>query len=227
LTDIDLDAVEQWIATMNRTSGATVVIRDYGVLAGILDSAVKARRIARNPARGVDNLPRKQSKSRVYLTHDHVDQLASAAGEHRTLVYVLAYCGLRWGEAIGLRVKHLDLLRRRLTVTENAVQVDNVVHVGTPKSHQSRSVPAPQFLVVELARQCEGRGRDDLVFPGPAGRHLRRPVSTTGWFTRAVEKSGIPRVTPRDLRHTGASLAVSAGVNVKHFSGCLDTRPRQ
>lgn len=221
LTDIDLDAVEQWITTMNRNSGATVVIRAYGVLAGILDTAVKGRRIARNPARGVDNLPRKQRKPRVYLTHDQVETLAVAAGDHRTLVYVLAYCGLRWGEAIGLRVEHLDLLRRRVNVIDNAVQVDNVVHVGTPKGHQHRSVPVPQFLVVELARQCEGRPRDALVFPGPDGRHLRRPVSRTGWFTRAVARSGVPRVTPHDLRHTAASLAVSAGVNVKALQRML------
>jgi phosphoribosylformylglycinamidine synthase len=45
---------------------------------------------------------------------------------------VLAYCGLRWGEATGLRVRNLDMLRRRLAVEENAVQVGNVVRVGTP-----------------------------------------------------------------------------------------------
>ena len=36
---------------------------------------------------------------------------------------LLAYTGLRWGEAVGLRVRDLDMLRRRATVSENAVQV--------------------------------------------------------------------------------------------------------
>ncbi|MDT5273932.1 MAG: hypothetical protein QOG95_864, partial [Mycobacterium sp.] len=36
-----------------------------------------------------------------------------------------------------------------------------------------------------------------------------------GWFAKAVTESGIPRATPHDLRHTAASLAVSAGANVK------------
>lgn len=35
------------------------------------------------------------------------------------------------------------------------------------------------------------------------------------WFASAVKKSGVPRVTPHDLRHTAASFAVSAGANVK------------
>lgn len=221
IANIDLDAVEHWIADMNRQRGATVVIRAYGVLAGILDSAVKARRLARNPARGVENLPRKHAKRHVYLTHADVERLADEAGKHRVLVLVLAYCGLRWGEATALRVEHLDLLRRRLHVVENAVQVGMTVHVGTPKSHQHRAVPVPPFLVDELARQCEGRARHDLVFPGRDGEHLNRPVSTTGWFEKAVLRAEIERVTPHDLRHTAASLAVSAGVNVKALQRML------
>ncbi|UTT48854.1 tyrosine-type recombinase/integrase [Rhodococcus gordoniae] len=221
IADIDLDAVEHWIADMNRERGATVVIRAYGILAGLLDSAVKARRLARNPARGVENLPRKTSKRRIYLTHADVERLAEEAGQHRVLVLLLSYCGLRWGEATALRVEHLDLLRRRLHVVDNAVQVGSTVHVGTPKNHQHRIVPIPQFLVDELARQCEGRNRHDLVFPGRDGQHLRRPVSTTGWFIKAVERAGIERVTPHDLRHTAASLAVAAGVNVKALQRML------
>lgn len=235
LTDIDLDAVERWIGDMGRTvrdpkdkdkilrkgSGATVVIRAYGVLAGILDSAVKARRLAKNPARGVENLPQKRPKPRVYLTHAQVSALAAASGTHAVLVLLLAYTGMRWGEAIGLRVRHLDLLRKRIGITDNAVQVNMTMHVGTPKSNIDRWVPVPEFLVLELAQQCEGKSRDDLVFPGRDGEYLRRSVSFTGWFTKAVEKSGVPRVTPHDLRHTAASLAVSAGVNVKALQRML------
>ena len=46
-----------------QVSGATVVIRAYGVLAGILDDAVKARRLASSPARGVENLPGKPTNA--------------------------------------------------------------------------------------------------------------------------------------------------------------------
>ena len=118
-------------------------------------------------------------------------------------------------KAIGLRVRDLDMLRRRATVSENAVQVGSEVLVGTPKAHKQRSVPLPEFLLPYLARQCQRRDRDDLLFPGDDGGHLGRPHSTSGWFIKAVAGSGVPRVTPHDLRHTAASLAVSAGANVK------------
>ena len=46
IADIELNAVEQWIARVGRKSGATTVLRSFGVFAGILDDAVKARRLA-------------------------------------------------------------------------------------------------------------------------------------------------------------------------------------
>jgi integrase len=75
-------------------------------------------------------------------------------------------------------------------------------------------VPLPEFLLSYLARQCEGRARDDPLFPGDDGRHLRRPHPVSGWFAKAGAESGVPRTTPYDLRHSAASLAVSAGANV-------------
>jgi hypothetical protein len=52
LADVDLGEVERWIAAVRKTSGPTTVIRAYGVLAGILDDAVKSRRLASNPLGG-------------------------------------------------------------------------------------------------------------------------------------------------------------------------------
>ena len=109
----------------------------------------------------------------------------------------------------------LDVLRRRATVSENAVQVGSEIFVGTTKAHKQRSVPLPEFLLPYLARQCERRGRDDLLFPGDDGGHLDDRTPRAGGSIKAVAESGVPRVTPHDLRHTAASLAVSAGANVK------------
>ena len=66
-----------------------------------------------------------------------------------------------------------------------------------------------------MARQCEGTARADLLFPGTGGEHMRPPRGTGEWFAGAVKRSGVPRITPHGLRHTSASLAVSAGANVK------------
>lgn len=202
-----------------RPKSATTVLRAYGILASLLDVAVRDRRISSNPARGLDNLPRKLARDHRYLDHEQVRALSEAAGaEHGALVMVLAYCGLRWGEVSALRVGDLDMLRRRITVRENAVLVGGSVMVGTPKSHERRSVPFPSTLDLPLAKACEGKSREDLVFPAPAGGYQRRPNTssgTTSWFLRSLEAAGLERMTVHDLRHTTASLAVSAGANVK------------
>lgn len=235
--DIRASQVEQWIRELpegtaptsrTKSSGAaghprsaTVVYRALGVLAGILDTAVRDGRIPRNVARGAQNLPTKRSeKPRRYLTHDEVVRLAEAASTstYRTLILVLAYCGLRWSEAIGMHVRDINFERDRIQVNRAAVEVEGRIVVGAPKNWERRIVPFPEFLEAPLRELCDGKGPDDLVFTDPDGNHLRRAktsVGTTSWFSAALEQSGIERRTPHDLRHTAASLAISSGANVK------------
>ncbi len=221
LGDIRPTAVQQWISDLGRGKddakpvGASVVKRTHYVLSGILADAVRDRLIVVNPAAGI-KLPRTTRKRPVYLTHEQVNTLARGAGnKYEGLVLTLAYTGLRWGEVVGLRVRDLDMLRKRATISENAVQSGKQIYIGTPKAHKQRTVPLPEFLLPYLAHQCQGKSRDDLLWSNEHGGHLKRPHPTSGWFAKAVLESGVPRTTPHDLRHTAASLAVSAGANVK------------
>ena len=213
ITDVELNAVETWIAAINKKFGTTTVVRAYTVLCGILDDSVKAKRLRANPARGADNLPRRTSRRHVYLSADDVHRLADECGEHRPLILVLGFCGLRWGEAIALRVRDIEFLKRRIQVSENAVQLNSRFVVGSTKGRTNRAVPVPQFVLDELSVQCGGRDMGDLVF-GDGEHYLLRPKSERGWFVRAVKAAGVQRVTPHDLRHACASIAISAGVNV-------------
>jgi integrase len=215
VADIDQLDVEAWIAGMGaKGAGVTTVLRAHGVLSGILAAAVKARRLVANPAKGVEGLPRKTGKRRVYLSADDVRRLAAESREHRALVLLLAYTGIRWGEAVALRVRDVEFLRRRLAVHTNAVQLGVDHAVGPTKGRKARSVPVPSFVLDELSVRCQGKAPDELVFPGSQGGYLARPKSSDGWFAAAVKRAEVQAITPHDLRHTCASLAVSAGVNV-------------
>lgn len=217
VTGVDNSDVQDWVSALSKKRGATTVIRAFGVLSSILDEAARNRRILKNPCDDI-KLPRKVPKSHTYLTHPQLHALASEAKEAGPIILVLGYCGLRWGEMTGLRVRDVDPKRRRLNINQNAVEVGPDIIVGTPKNHERRSVPYPALLDTHLKDACKDKLPDALVFPAPDGSYLHRTRTdekSGGWFAGAVKRSGVPRLTPHDLRHTAASLAVQAGANVK------------
>lgn len=213
--------VVAWVAAMRREGlSASRTRQAYHLLTSMLDDAVKDNRLPRNPAAGVD-LPRLPVTERRYLSHAQVADLATACGPDRLLVLVLAYCGLRWGEAAALRVRRVDLLRRRIEVAESVVDINGRLVFGSPKSHQARSVPVPRFLVDDLAEHLAGKAPDGLVFGSARGAVLRVQNFRRRSFDRAASSLGLDGLVPHELRHTAASLAIGSGASVKGVQSML------
>ena len=128
----------------------------------------------------------------------------------------------------------MDFLRRRVTVYENATGG----MVGSLKGGEHRTLVLPRHVVEELSVTVRGRARDELIWPSKSGGYLRSPATHDSWLSgavsrcqRAAEKARadevaanpdqeprtrvFPRITAHDLRHTAASLAISADANVK------------
>ena len=116
LRDIDHAAVQAWVSWLGNDPAARQrpvkaedggdplqtglsaarVIQSFQVVDQVLRFAVRAKYIAANPADDVQQ-PRKSTPEKIALTHAQVRQLAQAAGDLGTMVYVLAYAGLRYG----------------------------------------------------------------------------------------------------------------------------------
>ena len=114
-----------------------------------------------------------------------------------------------FGEMAALRVRHLDLMRRRSVITESVTEVRGRAVFSTPKTHQSRSVPIPRFVVDDLAAHVAGRASDEFVFSAPRGGVLRARNFRRAGFEPAVAAAGLAPLTPHALRHTAASLTIS------------------
>lgn len=215
LTEVDTAGVKSWVAELAEAdTGVPTIENALGVLRGVVKDAISDGRLVHDPTAEV-RAPGRKHRRRDYLTHQQVEQLAVATGASATVVRVLAYTGLRWGELAGLTVGAVDLTRRRLQVVSAVAEADGKLVVKTPKDYERRSVPFPAFLRVELAAATAGKGPNDLVFSAANGGHLRISTWRPRVFNNARDRiKDFPTVTPHDLRHTAASLAVSAGANV-------------
>jgi integrase len=244
LRELGFDDLQVWISGLSvdgsmRFEGkglrASRVRQAHQLMGSVLRFAIKARHLTANPADGIE-LPRLPEAQQRYLTHEQLHRLAIATGRFRTFVLVLGYCGLRFGEATALRVADVDLGARRIRVSRSVTYVRATGPVeGTTKNHTARMVPMPKFLAPLMATEIQGRDSEALVFPARRGGYLT-PGEVRWVFDPAVqavratvkalrqqemERTGhaqtpeCPIVTPHELRHTCASLAISAGANVK------------
>lgn len=229
LASITTPDVEQWITDMlTEGRSAEVVLQAHGVFKRLVDYGVRGDRVRRNRVAAAANLPRKtQARHNVYLTHAQTWQLAEAAltadlgpgaAGHatrlvmRAMLLVSAYTGLRFGELIGLDVTDFDPRRNRLMVDK---QYD-----GDPlKDHAKRTVPLPRAVSAAITASLGGRV-SGVLFPSPRGSRWAYKRYRI-WFDAAAKKAGIIGLTPHDLRHTAASLAVQAGASVKALQAML------
>jgi integrase len=175
---------------------------------------------------GLAGLPRALSREMRFLTAEQVHHLAQAMPEpYPTLVYVLGYGGLRWGEMAALRRSRCDILRSRLHVVESLADVDGTLYFGATKTYGSRSVALPPFLrdllVEHLHRSVGAEGNEALVFTAPDGSPLRNSAFHKRFWTPAVRAAGLQGLRPHDLRHTAAALLIAQGAHYKAIQSHL------
>lgn len=225
VVDVKPEAIRAWVAKMVADEvGVPTIYKAYGLLRQVLGVAVDDHHIPRNPCTGV-KLPKSVHHDRGYLSHAQVAALADTVDWLPEVIRFLAYTGLRWGEMAALRVQDFDMLRRRVNISRSVTECGKLVW-GNTKTAERRSVPFPASLADQLAALMVGKGRENLVFTGTRGAVLRGGNYRNRYFNKAVERCKMadetfPDITPHDLRHTAASLAVSAGANVKALQRML------
>lgn len=223
LNSVRHSEVQAWVARLSKDKSPSVVLRAFGILKGIYEMAIEDRIVAHTPTERIQ-LPKKTAKRHVFLTAQQVQDLAEAAGYYRPLILVLGFCGLRWGEATGLLVSDVDFDRNRIIVSRSATKVGGRIEVGTTKTGNTREVSMPGLVAEALRQQAAGKSPEDLLFTDEHGGYVRQQSAAEGrrgWYAAAVKQSGVPRLRIHDLRHTAASIAISAGANPKYVQRML------
>ena len=222
LKRIDYESYSTWLGRLSvdgsqRGTGlsASRITQAHQLVGAVLKYAQRTGRVAKNVALEIkrdEDLPEQAERERRYLTHVELLMLARATDRFETLTLVLGYCGLRFGEAVALRRRNVG--DRVLTVRSSATAVTGKGIVeSTTKTKRDRHVPVPEPVWQRLQAELPA-DPNALVFPGRKGGFL--PLGEYRWaFDNACEDVGIEGLVPHGLRHTTASLAISAGANVK------------
>jgi integrase len=220
LVRIDRLMVRTWIADLEASGLSASRIRQARhVFASAMKAAVESGFVAANPASGV-KVPKARPKEKLFLTAEQVELLADAIDErYRALVYLLAYGGLRWGEAVAVRRRRIDLRRSRVEVAESLAEVAGALHFGPTKTYDRRTVILPAFVRDQLAHHLAGHHIDDLdalVFSSPEGTPLRHSNFWRRDWLPAVRSADVPEgLGIHDLRHTCAALLIAEGAHPK------------
>lgn len=208
--------VSDWITELGSAGlSATDIRQTVYVFSAVCQYAIRTGRLHVNPLAGI-KLPRpKATRERIFLNHVEVAKLAAEVGDYAIFIRTLAYTGMRWGEAIALRVRDIDLNRRRIDVHRAYTDLAGKLIEGTPKSHQARTVPLPPSLCADLQALIDGRELNAHVFTAPRGGPLRLTNFRRTVWIPAVKAAGVDGLTIHGLRHTAASLYISAGTPPK------------
>jgi integrase len=220
--------VQTWINKMQAEGLSASRIRQAHVLLKqILDAALRDRMVGTNAALGV-KLPKLQHREAAYFEPGVVDRIADATPEpYDLLVNVLGVVGLRFGEGVALRRRHVDLMRRRLLVEDSLAEISGQLLFGPTKTHAVRSVPLPAGLAAALEHHLDehvGREASALVFTAPEGGPLRyRNFTARVWYP-TLEQLGIRQVGVHVLRHSAAARMIAAGASPKAVQKVLGHR---
>jgi len=209
LSAITPEAVRRWHAKVSNDSSAMSAAKSYRLLRAILATAVADGRIQANPCR-VRGAGMERSVERPIVGPELVLELADAmTARFRAMVLLAGFGGLRLGELLALRRRHVDLAAGTVTVEEQMVSLDHGRRLLTePKTEAGRRVVAlPQLVLDALGEHLESIGddADSLLFPAEAGGLLPTTTFYKHW-RRARHQVGHDELHLHDLRH-GLNIA--------------------
>jgi integrase len=214
--------VQAWIRERSKPLGSLsprTVEAVYTRLASILKAAVGDKVISTSPCTEQVKLPKIIDAPVVPLPVDAVSALAEDVPErYRALVVVGFGLGLRQGEAFGLRLDHIDFLRRTVRIDQQVILPESgPPEIGPLKTSASyRTLPLPDVVGEALARHLARfkPGQFGLIFANENGEAIRRNRFNDGVLEPAVKRLKF-EATFHDLRHFYASALIFAGQSVK------------
>ena len=247
LRSIDPETVKRYVrylSTEATTKGGeplskTTVNRYYQTLRNIVRYAIRFGYMKDDPFQmlSTTDKPGNEKKDVDFLPPQAAAQFMSKL-EGEPLFWqcfenLLITTGIRRGEAVGLQWGDIDAQNMTLNICRNVTldsESENGLHIGLPKNKETRRVPiSPRVMTLLTAFKAEQEENYHAAFmptafilctPGDPYTPITPPAATR-WQARFVRRHNLPKVSPHDLRHTAATLALESGATMKQVQHLL------
>jgi integrase len=224
---LDIQAAYQQL--LERGLSARTVRYTHSVLRSAMRQAIRWRLLAEDPTNGAQ-LPRQRRRELRVLTAEQSRSFLEAALEtpYGPVFAVALTTAARPSEYLALKWQDINWEHGTVSVARTLERVSGGWRFAETKRARSRRVIKLQEWVMELLKDlstktnptsaCRGwREAANLIFTTPSGRPIHAD-KLAKMFKSVLRKTGLPAIRLYDLRHTGATLALAAGVPPKVVS---------
>ncbi|MBR2507253.1 MAG: site-specific integrase [Bacilli bacterium] len=239
LQDLTTADVQKWVNDMHKESpishkpmSAKTVKNIYHNLSAALDKAVNLDLVKKNVCKAVV-LPKTQKYSAEIYDENEVQTLLQAirGTDMEVPLMIDISLGLRRGELLGLKWKHIDFEKGLVSIEDNVVEVkkeiaSDRVMTKSPKSLSGqRVIPISSSLIsflksarrnylIQKLKMGNQFYDGDYVVCQPNGKPFK-PASFSSKFNGFLSKNGLKHIRLHDLRHTNATLMLMQGISPK------------
>ena len=223
ITPLDVQSAYQKM--IDRGLSARTVRYTHSVLRSAIRQAIRWRILLQDPTDGAQ-LPRLARREMPVLTAQQSRAFLSAALKtHYGPIFAVALTtGMRPSEYLALKWQDIDWDRGTVSVVRTLERSAGCWRFAETKRARSRRIIKFQDWVLETLKNlqaktirpsgCSWPDNSELVFTSPAGRPMYSDKLAKR-FKAILGQNGLPMIRLYDLRHTAATLALSAGVPTK------------
>ena len=210
---------------LNRKLSPRTICYTHAVLFSALRQAVRWKLLLTNPAEDV-HLPRQpRRRFSVFDVGQAKQFIAAISGHEYEALFALALTtGMRPSEYLALTWTDIDLERGTVCVSKTLEWQKGGWCFGDTKRERSRRMIKLQNWVISLLRKLEEGSKPNerklgrLVFKSNLGGPIHESRFVGRHFKPLLRSAALPNIRMYDLRHTAATLALSAGVSPKIVS---------
>ncbi|GAB61278.1 MAG: site-specific integrase [Candidatus Jettenia sp.] len=172
----------------------SVINIDTAILTHVLNTAIQAGIIDKNPCQNVKRLKVSQVKDRVLSSNEIATILSMPQGKDKLMILIGLFTGARLNEVLSLKWNDIDFSK-------------GIIHITQSKTGKVITIPLSGYLIDELT-QYMAMSNDGRVFEDA---DITRTIISgySAYFSNLFKGMGIHNFTFHNLRHTFSSILQS------------------